>query len=273
VKVVNSLVENCFAVIQLLAEEAASMRLGDIAERLDLPKSGTHRLLSSLCDLGWVEQDPATGLYRLTLRIAILGQRFLIATKIPDLCRPVLDRLAGECHELVRMAVVEDDGLAWVAHVQGAEAGLIYQPAMTDKVTLHVTAAGKAWLATLPIEDAVRRVLAVGFGKPGEFGPSAIRSVEPLVQELERTRERGYGLAIEESEPGIVAIAAAITLRNGSVAGTVSVAGPIIRMARESHGALAALVQSAAQDLGTLWPLRARWQHAVPPAESVPARA
>ena len=70
------------------------MPLGEIAERLDLPKSGAHRLLATLVDLGWAEQDPDTGFYRLTMRLAVLGQQFYVATGIPDMCQPLLDRLA-----------------------------------------------------------------------------------------------------------------------------------------------------------------------------------
>lgn len=51
-KIVNSL-ESCLAVIALLAEQARSMRLSDIADTHGLPRSGTHRLLASLCAPLW----------------------------------------------------------------------------------------------------------------------------------------------------------------------------------------------------------------------------
>ena len=49
------------AIIELLADGASEMPLGEIAERLDLPKSGAHRLLATLVDLGWAEQDRERG--------------------------------------------------------------------------------------------------------------------------------------------------------------------------------------------------------------------
>src|SRR5262245_55882871 len=111
--------ERCLAIIELLADGAASMPLGAISERLDLPKSGAHRLLATLVELGWVEQDTATGFYRLTMRLALLGQQFYVATGIPDICQPVLDRLARESREFARLAVVDGDSLVWVVHAQG----------------------------------------------------------------------------------------------------------------------------------------------------------
>src|SRR5438067_1437388 len=51
--------ERCLAIIELLADGARDMPLGEIAERLALPKSGAHRLLATLVDIGWAEKDPS----------------------------------------------------------------------------------------------------------------------------------------------------------------------------------------------------------------------
>ena len=126
---------------------------------LNLPKSGAHRLLATLVDLGWAEQDRETGFYRLTMRLAMLGQRFYVATGMPDICQPLLDRLAHDCREFARLAVVDGSSLVWIAHAQGAIGGLMYQPSVTtDTVPLYATASGKAWLATLKVNEAVQHV-------------------------------------------------------------------------------------------------------------------
>ena len=52
--------ERCLAIIELLADGARELPLGEIAERLSLPKSGAHRLLSTLVDIGWAEKNPET---------------------------------------------------------------------------------------------------------------------------------------------------------------------------------------------------------------------
>src|SRR5207244_626541 len=79
--------ERCLGIIELLADGAREMPLGEIAERLALPKSGAHRLLTTLVDLGWAEQDRTTGFYRLTMRLAVLGQQFYVASGVPGMCR------------------------------------------------------------------------------------------------------------------------------------------------------------------------------------------
>jgi DNA-binding IclR family transcriptional regulator len=205
-----------------------------------------------------VEQEPETGFYRLTLRLAIMGQRLLLATRIPDLTRPVLDKLAADTQELVRMAVVEGDHLSWVTYAQARRTGLIYQPAMIGKVPLHVTANGKAWLSTLPQDEAIRIVRADGFDAPGNYGPRAIRSMEALVAALEETRARGWGTSYEEAEAGIAAIAAPICPAgpNTPAVATCSVAGPVMRFTADEITRQAKRVVEAANEIAAIWPLR-----------------
>lgn len=253
--------ERCLSIIQLLADQAGELPLGEIAERLDLPKSGAHRLLATLVDLGWVEKDPQTSFYRLTMRLAILGQQFYVATGIPDLCQPLLDRLARESREFVRMAVVDSAALVWVAHAQGARGGLMYQPSLaTNVVPLHATASGKAWLATLDTDQAVEIALKHGgIGTEGAYGPNAVRTIGALMTELEETRRRGYGLANSEAEPGVTAIAVVIRSGNdGPVVGTVSVAGPGVRMTEVRVRELVPALDATAAELSDFWPLRTR---------------
>lgn len=251
--------ERCLAIIELLADGARELPLGEIAERLSLPKSGAHRLLTTLVDIGWAEKNRDTGFYRLSMRLAVLGQQFYVATGIPDICQPVLDRLARQCREFVRLAVVDGHALVWVAHAQGASAGLMYQPSLaSNTVPLFATASGKAWLATLSTDEAMQKVMKNGGLKDAErYGPNVVRSVEALLREIKATARRGYGIALSEAEFGVTAVAAAIRSGDESAAvGTVSIAGPSARVTERRAQELAPLVLRTASELSGLWPLR-----------------
>jgi DNA-binding IclR family transcriptional regulator len=226
-----------------------------------LPKSGAHRLLATLVDLGWAEQDTGTGFYRLTMRLAVLGQRFYVASGVPDICQPILDRLARDCREFARLAVVDGDSLVWIAHAQGATGGLLYQPAeTTGTVPLFATATGKSWLATLEPAEAEQRVRRNGgFEHADRYGPNVIRAMDALLRDLRITARRGYGLASNEAEPGVTAVAAAVRPGpDGAAVGTVSIAGPTVRMTERRVRELAPQVVQCASELSRLWPLRPR---------------
>jgi len=251
--------ERCLAILELLADGAREMPLGEIAERLALPKSGAHRMLATLVDLGWAEKDPGTSFYRLSMRLAVLGQQLYVATGIPDICQPLLDRLASECHEFARLAVVDGHSLVWVAHAQGATAGLMYQPSLTSNtVPLFATASGKAWLATLASDEALSTLVKNGGVRSGDrYGPNVVRSLDAFLREVKATARRGYGIALSEAEFGVTAVAAAIRAGEDAPAlGTVSIAGPSARITEKRAHELAPMVLQTARELSSMWPLR-----------------
>ncbi len=254
-RVVKGVLERCLEVLEHLSAEARWLRLSDIAAWLDVPKGATHRLLAQLCELGWVEQNASTDQYRLTLKLSLLGQQYLHGTGLPGLVQPIIDEVAAQCRELVRLTVVQGRGLAWLASAQGAAAGLMYQPAMSGPLVLHATANGKAWLATMNDEDAARHALEGGLGKPGPYGPRAVMTLESLKTELAATRHRGFGLAVEEAEPGVAALAVAIrTGTSRPVVGTMSIAGPVLRITPSRYDEYHRLLRQAADKLAMIWP-------------------
>ena len=261
-------VDRCLSVVEALVDESAGVSLVDLAARLEMPNSAIHRTLATLASRGYVRQDPATQAYSLTLRLSTLGFRLLGARHLPDAGQLVLQRLAEQTGEYCRLAVVDGNGLTWIARAQGSTQGLRYEPPMGGDVVLHTTATGKAWLATLPEDVALRLVVTRGFpmprgAEPATFGKAVVRTIDELRAHLKETRRRGYGLAIEEGEPGIVAMAAAFRASEDSrapIAGTVSVAGPLIRLGPARRDKIAPLLAAAANDLAALWPLR---QHQV----------
>jgi len=263
-------VERALKMLEALAGEPDGADLSLLAERLDLPVSATHRLLATLAERGLVAQDASSGAYGLTLKLAQLAFRNLDLRGLPDAGQIALDELARATREYCRLAVVEGENLVWIARAQGATAGLRYEPPMGTEIVLHATATGKAWLASLPENEALRIVCARGFKADGRTGPNVLGDVDTLRTHLTETRQRGFALAIEEGEIGTVAMA--VTFRAGpeaeaAIAGTLSVAGPLQRMHEERRSEIAAALARAAAEMAAVWPLRRRQIGALPAAE------
>ena len=257
-RVVKGAVDRSLQAIELLACEARWMRISDIATKLELERGPAHRVVAQLCEQGWAEQDEQTSQYRLTMKLSLLGLRYLYGLGLPNLVQPILDEVAGQCRELVRLTVVNEGTLAWLASAQGAAPGLMYSPSMDRPIALHATANGKIWLAGMSNDKAIEYALRGGLGKAtasGTWTPKAISSVAQLIPELELTRQRGYGLVVEEAEPGIVALAVPVrSSTDGPVVGTMSIAGPLIRVQPERYDAFHALLREASAKLGAVWP-------------------
>ena len=243
-----SALERSLKVLEHLAAHPQGKALSTLASDLELPLSAAHRLLSELIRCGYVRQDQSHGDYVLTIKLVSLGLGFLSASGIVDIAQPLLDRLAAESGELVRLAVVDGDELIFVAKAQGAMRGLRYDPDMGLSVNLSCSSAGHAWLSTMSDERALELVARQGFGKPEDFGPRAVTSVKALLSHLKAARQRGFSMIVEVFAPGMAAMAAPIRDASGSVVGVVTIAGPLVRLTEHRMLAVApALLDTTAQ--------------------------
>ncbi|MDR3437802.1 IclR family transcriptional regulator [Telmatospirillum sp.] len=251
-RVVKNLLDRCVEVVELMALSPMPRGVSEISATLDLPKTAAYRLLRKLCDLGWVEQVGEDGPYRLTLRLALLGNSLLLASGLTQTAQPLLDRLAEGTRELVRLTVANERGLSWAAFAQGAPPGIRYQPSISGAVVLHATASGKAFLAALPEPQALEMARGQGLGKQRP-GPRTVASEDELRRDLALIRQQGYAVIDEEAEPEIKAVAVAIRQKDGPPLGTLSVAGPRSRLSDERIPGHVKLLTETAQILAAGW--------------------
>lgn len=246
----SGLLERTLGVLELLSGNARGLQLYEIAERLHIPRSATHRVLTSLVERGYVRQERHQGAYMLTAKIASLAFTFLAGSGITDLAQPILDRLAADSGELVRLAMVDGRELVWVAKSQGAQFGLRYDPDMGQVARLSCSASGIAWLSCLPETEALSLVEKQGYGSRAEYGPKAPQTAKALLKYLRQTRKRGFSLVVQTYSPWMNTIAAPIRdPGSGDVTGTINIAGPHIRLTEERMLALAPLLLEAAREL------------------------
>jgi IclR family acetate operon transcriptional repressor len=239
------------ALLERLCGQPEGMTLSALADELDIPRSACHRLLTELQRRGYVRQARNQGDYLLTSKLASLGLGFLSSAGIVDIAEPLLERLAKDSGELVRLAIVDDDRLTWVAKAQGTRSGLRYDPDMGMDARLSCTASGYAWLLTLSDERALELVSRQGFGSPKEYGPNAPTTVKALLGVLHAARVRGYAMIDEVFAPGMSAMAAPV-MRRGEAVGVISIAGPRQRLTMARMQTLAPALLAATAELGPI---------------------
>lgn len=246
----GSLLERTFNMLSLLSAARGGLPLQQMADDLGVPKSAVHRLLSELGRLGLTRQEPVTGHYMLTTKLLSLGFSHLAASGVVDVAQPVLDQLARESGELVRLAVVDGSTLTWVAKSQGARSGMRYDPEMGGHPTLFCTATGQAWLATLDDRQALDLAIASGLERAAEFGPNAPRTVAVLQRRLNKIKADGYAMVVESAAVGASAMASTImSATSGQAIGTVSIAGPSFRLTEARMRELSRSLMAAAEEL------------------------
>jgi IclR family acetate operon transcriptional repressor len=234
-------------ILELLAAEPDGLGVSEIARSLALNRAIPFRLLAEFMEMGYVRQDPVTDRYVATFKLGALGLQQLERAGIDRWAQACLRDLAEETQELVRLAVVEDGGLRWVAKAQGSSALLIINEASIP----HATASGKAWLSTLPVGEAKSILNGHDLERPTSH---TMTEIPTLLADLDEARTQGYAVVEEEMEVGINAIAVpVIPVRMVRAVATVSVAGPSVRLTRDRLIEFAPRLLSAAADLAGTW--------------------
>jgi len=251
----SGVLERGLAILQYLAECPEGATLGSLADQLHIPRSAMHRLLSTLTEQGFVYQQQERGTYCLTTKIQVMAFKQMTANGVIDALQPILNRLAQEAGELVRLAVGRDFQLTWVAKAQGAKSDLRYDPDMGMPVPLSCCATGFAWLSCLSHAEIRRWASEQGLSKREQFGPQAPETVEQLLTQLAEVRQRGYALAVQTFADWMSAMAMPIRHpRLGYPVGVISIAGPVFRLPQARLLALVPALQQAVSEAQQMMP-------------------
>ncbi|CAM3150771.1 transcriptional regulator, IclR family [Paracoccus aminovorans] len=248
-----SVMERTLRILELLSRAPGGLPVGGVAAALDMPASAAHRMLGELQSLGYVRQSRAQGDYALTLRLAAMGAAWMGRAGLCDIAQPVLDSLAAQSGELVRLSVAEGDRLTWIAVAQGAVNGLRYDPASEQGETVNLahSASGRAWLSALPEEVALARAAAQGLAPPDGATPGSALRIEDLARILRDSRAQGHATACDSFLAGMAAVAVPVVTESGA-AGALSIAGPSARLTPARMRALAPALAAAAGRLAEL---------------------
>lgn len=245
----NGVLERTLGILELLSQHGEGMELAAIADQLDIPRSGVHRLLADLVRLGYVRQAKGHGEYLLTTKLVSMGLSYLSNSGIVDIAQPLLNQLAEVSGELVRLSVVDGERLTWVARAQGARQGLRYDPDMGSDARLSCSSSGWALMSTLSDDAALALVAKQGLGAPEDFGPNAPTSLQAVMAAVQETRTRGYSLTVDTYSLGLSAMSAPVRFAGQPAIGVITIAGPTVRFTLERMQALAPELLSIASQL------------------------
>jgi DNA-binding IclR family transcriptional regulator len=236
-------VGRALSLLDLFDDGRRSVRLPEVAALLQLPRSTAHRLLASLEDGGLLVYDRRAREYRLSLRVARLGDIARRSIDLRAVARGYLERLVRDTGESAFLLVVQDAS-AIVIDVEESGHPLKLTLPIGKPWPLHAGASNRVMLAYLP-SDQIRAYLT----RPLEqVTPQTITDPAVLAAELDDTRQRGYAYSVGELTPDVAGVAVPI-LAHGLLVGGLSVAGPAFRLREERVGAVVAALRQAAAEI------------------------
>ena len=234
-------VERATRILSSLDGDHAERGVSEIAQATGLHKATAHRIIMTLLNCGFLERTADGERVRLGLRLVELGLGALRDLDFRRAAFPYMQQLVERFDETCDLGIF-DRGRVLYVEVVHSEHSLTVAARIGRHLPVHCTASGRVFLAFLPPE-VVEPILSAPLLVCTE---KTITSPAQLREELEATRQRGYGLDDEEFEVGIRAVSAPIWDIDGNVIAALSMPGPTNRMSPERIPEIAqALIEAA----------------------------
>ncbi len=215
--------------LKAFSEDEVEIGISALARRLGIAKSTAHRLAVTLMSEGLLEQDRESGKYQLGIALFRLGALVRRRMDVFNEARPYLYDLREKINETVHLAILDGTEIMYVLNLESTQA-IRMRSDLGARKPAYCTAEGQAMLAFQP-QAVVDRVIATGLAPRT---PKTISGPEKFLKALAVVRQRGCAIEDEESELGMVCIAAPIRNDVGDVVAALGIAGPLSRLSKKT---------------------------------------
>lgn len=187
--------------LDAVAAAREPLSLGALCARLELPKSSTLSLCTSLTLTGMLRRLD-DGTYQLGTHLVDLAHAYLARTDLTREFDQALDTLQVLNEDGAVLAVRDGSEVVYVACRNGERpVGVTYRIGM--RLPVSCTATGKAMISALSDQEV--RVLYRGRRLP-QLTTRSCRTITALLEELQQVRAQGFAADDEETRDGMCCV-------------------------------------------------------------------
>ncbi len=224
-------VQNALGLLNLFSLSRPEIGLTEFKNLCGFDKGTTHRYLTSLRKLGFLEQNSETKAYRLgpaLVRLAAVREHTFPITKIVAMH---VDELATQISELVHASLLTEDGMSSFHHCDGGISGTRVGFDASEILPLHATSSGIAMLAfgSVSLIDKLSGKKLPTFTDKTDTDPVSVRKT------VLTTRDLGYSFLNQTYEDEVCSIALPFYCHSKIAAGVIAVATPRYRMTEDAQ--------------------------------------
>jgi IclR family transcriptional regulator, pca regulon regulatory protein len=216
--------ERGLAILSAFRSNQPLLGVSELAQEVGLNRSTTHRYISTLATLGYLQQDVATRKYRLGPRVLDLGFSAINSMELREISVPHLQQLSDETGHTVNMAVLDGADIVYIERCRSSRQGqreIDLNLHVGSRLPAYCTSMGKVLLAFLPAEEQRAVLDEVEFT---QRGPNTLTERETLLAELDRVRTAGLAVNNEELAYGLRSIAAPVRSQKGEALAAINIA-------------------------------------------------
>ena len=241
--------ERGLAILSTFQSARPLLGVSDLSREVGLSRSTTHRYVSTLAALGYLQQDAETRKYRLGPRVLDLGFSAINSMELRHICAPHLKALSDATGHTVNMAVLDGADIVYIERCQSSRAErreIDLNLHIGSRLPAYCTSMGKVLLAFLPPRERNDLLDGVDLARRG---PNTITAKRRLLKELERVRRTRLAVNNEELAYGLRSIAVPVWSQTGDVVAAINIAvhRSLVSMDELLEGLAPALVETASE--------------------------
>lgn len=210
-------------------EEQDEFGVTDLSLQLGLHKNNVFRLLATLSNGGYIEQNLDTDYYRLGINLFTLGQRFINKLGFLKISRPFMERLVSELDESCYIGILRKKSVVYLDVVESRHPVKVHSR-IGNEVPAYASAIGKVQLAYLSNDEL--NALYKGY-KFEKFTPATCDKIGLLKKQLSVIKEQEYAVDYEEYQKGVFCISVPIKDNNNTAIAAISISCPLYRITTE----------------------------------------
>ncbi len=213
----NNTLNNGMSILEFLSGSTETHSVKELSEKMKLPKSHVCRLLKTLQDIGYVEQDEQRK-YFISLKILCLSNGCLRRMGVRTRIRPFLYKLANELSREIYLQVPHNcqSMVVDVVSPEGVKRDLGLDIGSINPI--NYTAGGKVCAAYLPEKELDGFVKKHGLKKMTD---KTITDLKKFKVELEKIRKEKLAVMDSERSPGVAAVACPVFDNEGNLAAVI----------------------------------------------------
>ena len=220
-------IEKALEILKAFTPYNQEMGTGEISQELGLHKATASRILRTLAEKGFLQQDAESKKFTLGPAAAEIGRAYIngLNSNLVQLARPFIDDLRSTLEETVVLEILSGTGTVMAYVAEGPQRVRI-AGTVGDRLPVHAAAGAKAILAFSPTEK-LEELIA---GKLPQLTTNTITNIRTYKKELAETRRKGYSFDNEEIDIGINAVGAPVFDHDGEPIAAVVAVGPAQRV-------------------------------------------
>ncbi|HAS74666.1 MAG TPA: IclR family transcriptional regulator [Clostridiales bacterium UBA8960] len=213
-------------IMEAIANHNNSISLTELSKIVDLHKSTVHRILGTLIEIGYVQQNQANSHYELTIKLFEIGSSVIRNNNLTTLAKPYLRQLRDLSGEVVHLVVPDANEIVYIDKVESLHT-LRMHSYVGKRSPMYCTAVGKAILSHQNREkiEAYWRTIT-----PVKHTANTIIDLDAFIEELSKIKASGISYDNEEHEKDIRCIGTTLHSFSGEVVAAISISGPVQRM-------------------------------------------